>query len=154
PFADASFDMVVTRFSAHHWNDVAAALAEAWRVLRPNGTLLVVDIVAPKTALYDSTLQAVEMLRDASHVRDYRTCEWGAKFNNAGFSHSLRSVWKLTMQFDEWVARMRTPGERVAAIRNLFDGAPEEARRYFALQDDYSFSIDAAMFEATKPQVQ
>ncbi|SDA83507.1 MULTISPECIES: class I SAM-dependent methyltransferase [unclassified Janthinobacterium] len=154
PFADASFDMVVTRFSAHHWNDVAAALAEAWRVLRPNGTLLVVDIVAPKTALYDSTLQAVEMLRDASHVRDYRTCEWGAKFDNAGFAHSLRSVWKLTMRFDEWVARMRTPSERVAAIRHLFDGAPEEARRYFALQDDYSFSIDAAMFEATKPQVQ
>ena len=58
------------------------------------------------------------------------------------------------MQFDEWVARMRTPAERVAAIRNLFDGAPEEARRYFALQDDYSFSIDAAMFEATKPSVQ
>ncbi len=121
PFADASFDMVVTRFSAHHWSDVAGALAEAWRVLRPNGTLLVVDIVAPKTALYDTTLQAVEMLRDASHVRDYRTCEWGAKFDNAGFTHSLRSVWKLTMQFDEWVARMRTPGERIAAIRNLFD---------------------------------
>lgn len=154
PFADASFDIVVTRFSAHHWNDVAGALNEAWRVLRPNGTLMVVDIVAPKTALYDTTLQAVEMLRDASHVRDYRTCEWGAKFDNAGFTHQLRSVWKLPMQFDEWVARMRTPAERVAAIRHLFDGAPEEARRYFAVQDDYSFAIDAALFEATKPQVQ
>ena len=154
PFADASFDMVVTRFSAHHWSDVAGALAECWRVLRPNGTLLVVDIVAPKTALYDTTLQAVELLRDGSHVRDYRACEWGAKFDNAGFAHSLRSVWKLTMQFDEWVARMRTPGERIAAIRNLFDAAPEEARQYFALQDDYSFDIDAALFEATKPTVQ
>ncbi|MFM2086072.1 MAG: hypothetical protein RLZZ237_941 [Pseudomonadota bacterium] len=154
PFADASFDMVVTRFSAHHWNDVAGALAEAWRVLRPNGSLLVIDIVAPKTALYDTTLQAVELLRDGSHVRDYRCCEWGAKFDNAGFTHQLRSVWKLTMRFDDWVARMRTPANRVAAIRNLFDAAPEEARRYFALQDDYSFSIDAAMFEATKPQVQ
>ncbi|WP_308923957.1 class I SAM-dependent methyltransferase [Janthinobacterium sp. J1-1] len=154
PFADASFDMVVTRFSAHHWNDVAGALAEAWRVLRPNGTLLVVDIVAPKTALYDTTLQAVELLRDGSHVRDYRTCEWGAKFDNAGFAHSLRSVWKLTMQFDEWVARMRTPEQRIAAIRNLFDAAPEEARQYFALQGDYSFDIDAALFEATKPVVQ
>ncbi|MCL6486765.1 class I SAM-dependent methyltransferase [Janthinobacterium lividum] len=154
PFADASFDMLVTRFCAHHWSDVAGALAEAWRVLRPNGTLLVIDSVAPKTALYDNTLQAVGMLRDASHVRHYRTCEWGAMFDNAGFTHSLRSVWKLPMQFDAWVARMRTPAERVAAIRKLFDGAPEEARRYFALQDDYSFSIDAAMFEATKPSVQ
>src|ERR1700722_2839309 len=28
PFADASFDAVVTRFSAHHWLDWARALAE------------------------------------------------------------------------------------------------------------------------------
>ena len=58
------------------------------------------------------------------------------------------------MQFDDWVARMRTPGERIGAIRNLFDAAPEEARQYFALQDDYSFDIDAALFEARKPVVQ
>jgi hypothetical protein len=36
----------------------------------------------------------------------------------------------------------------VQAIRSLFDTAPDEARAYFNLQDDYSFDIDAAMFEA------
>src|SRR5882757_2173445 len=33
PFEDASFDYVLSRFSAHHWQDVDAALREALRVL-------------------------------------------------------------------------------------------------------------------------
>lgn len=150
PYADASFDLVLTRFSAHHWPDVQAALSEVARVLRPGGSLVVVDIVAPKQALFDTTLQAVELLRDASHVRDYRTCEWSAKLSAAGLEHELCSQWKLPMKFDEWVARMQTPPPRVQAIRNLFDTAPEEATAYFQLQDDYTFSIDAAMFVAVK----
>lgn len=151
PFADGAFDLVVTRFSAHHWLDVPAALQEAWRVLHAGGRLVIVDIIAPQPALFDTTLQAVELLRDGSHVRDYRVCEWGAKLGKAGFSHTLPDQWKLPMQFDSWVARMRTPELRVQAIRSLFDSAPEEAQQYFALQPDYSFTIDAAMFDASKP---
>ncbi len=35
PFDDGTFDIVATRFSAHHWYDVRAGLAEARRVLKP-----------------------------------------------------------------------------------------------------------------------
>src|SRR5262245_29333593 len=42
PFADASFCLVATRFSAHHWLDVPAALAEMRRVTKPGGVLLVI----------------------------------------------------------------------------------------------------------------
>src|ERR1700722_10130513 len=37
PFSDASFDLVGTRYSAHHWYDVPRALAEMRRVLKPQG---------------------------------------------------------------------------------------------------------------------
>jgi ubiquinone/menaquinone biosynthesis C-methylase UbiE len=43
PFADASFDVVHSKDSLHHMNDPAAALAEYGRVLRPGGTLLVIE---------------------------------------------------------------------------------------------------------------
>jgi ubiquinone/menaquinone biosynthesis C-methylase UbiE len=150
PFADARFDLVVTRFSAHHWQNVPAALREVGRVLRPGGVFVVIDIIAPETALFDTTLQAVELLRDASHVRDYRRSEWSAMLSDAAFEFECRSQWKLVMQFNEWIARMQTPPERVQAIRSLFDSAPQEASAYFQVRDDYSFSIDAALFEATK----
>jgi ubiquinone/menaquinone biosynthesis C-methylase UbiE len=149
PFADASFCMVVTRFSAHHWFDVPAALREVKRVLKPGGLLVVIDITAPEEPLHDTTLQAVELLRDGSHVRDYRPSEWTAMLHAAGFQPERAGDWKLQLVFDEWTARMRTPAERVAAIRSLFASAPEETRTYFDVQDDGSFTIDSTLFKAT-----
>ena len=150
PFADASFCMVMTRFSAHHWFDVPAALREVNRVLKPGGVFVVIDITAPESPLHDTTLQAVELLRDGSHVRDYRVSEWLRMFDEAGFAAEQVGDWKLTMQFDEWTARMRTPTDRVTAIRSLLRGAPQETRDYFAVREDDSFTIDSTLFKATR----
>jgi ubiquinone/menaquinone biosynthesis C-methylase UbiE len=43
PFDDASFDLVVSTFSMHHWDDKEAGLAEIWRVLRPGSRALIWD---------------------------------------------------------------------------------------------------------------
>ena len=34
PFADNAFDIVISRYSAHHWHDVGAALREVNRILK------------------------------------------------------------------------------------------------------------------------
>ena len=39
PFAADTFDLVVTSFSSHHWDDPGAAVPELARVLRPGGRL-------------------------------------------------------------------------------------------------------------------
>jgi SAM-dependent methyltransferase len=44
PFPNASYDLVVSSFSMHHWADATAGLAEIGRVLRPGGRALVWDI--------------------------------------------------------------------------------------------------------------
>jgi SAM-dependent methyltransferase len=44
PFADASFDVVVSTLSMHHWEDASAGLAEIGRVLAPGGRALIWDI--------------------------------------------------------------------------------------------------------------
>jgi len=150
PFADAEFDIVMSRFSAHHWMDVPAALREIARVLKPGGMVAFVDITAPESPVQDTMLQAVELLRDVSHVRDYRVSEWERMFADAGFEPAQRDAWKLEMVFDDWVTRMRTPEERIAAIRSLWRAASEETLRRFAVKEDGSFTIDGALFEARK----
>ena len=37
PWPDGAFDIVASRYSAHHWRDVGAGLREARRALKPGG---------------------------------------------------------------------------------------------------------------------
>ena len=47
PFADGSFDLVVSAMSFDHWTDQALGLAECARVLDPGGGLVLADLFAP-----------------------------------------------------------------------------------------------------------
>lgn len=148
PFDNASFDWVISRMSAHHWHDVRQALVEVRRVLKPGGRVIFIDIAGSDHPLLDTHLQAVEVLRDGSHIRDYRADEWIAFFTEAGFSATVRERWRMPLEFDAWVARMRTPQPRVVAIRSIWESAPDEVKQYFAVQADGSFELDVLMIEA------
>lgn len=150
PFADASFELVCTRYSAHHWKDLPRALTEMARVLKPGGKCIVIDTASPEDILSDTYLQSIELLRDTSHVRNRSLAGWRRLLGDAGLRTATEQSWKLPLQFDTWVARMRTPPERVAAIRSLWDSAPSEVSTYFDLQTDYSFFIDVVLLECYK----
>ncbi|OIO01210.1 MAG: SAM-dependent methyltransferase [Desulfovibrionaceae bacterium CG1_02_65_16] len=150
PFDDGSFDLVVTRYSAHHWAYVPAALREARRVLKPGGSLVVIDVIAPEAPVADTLLQTVELLRDPSHVRDYRVSEWAVMLQAAGFSAPETDMWPLPMDFAAWLARMETSELRAKAVRDVLAKAAEEARRHFHVEADGSFSLDAAWLRTTR----
>jgi ubiquinone/menaquinone biosynthesis C-methylase UbiE len=44
PYADATFDLVVSTMSQHHWADAAAGLRELRRVVRPGGQVWIYDL--------------------------------------------------------------------------------------------------------------
>lgn len=148
PFADASFDLVVSRYTTHHWHDASAGLREARRVLRPGGTAVFLDVIAPDRALPDTWLQALELLRDPSHVRDYSLAQWHGMLGGAGFQVRGTETFRVPMDFPAWVARMQTPPANVAALRSLQLGAGADVVEYFAIGPDGSFTIDSALIEA------
>jgi ubiquinone/menaquinone biosynthesis C-methylase UbiE len=59
PFPDASFDVVVSSLSLHHWEDPAAAVPELARVLRPGG----------RVHIYDFRNAPFDKLEDAARSR-------------------------------------------------------------------------------------
>jgi len=149
PFADDSFDFIATRFSAHHWRGFAASLLEAHRVAKAGAPSVFIDAISPGHPLLDSHLQAVELLRDPSHVRDYTIGEWTAAVEHAGFTVQTVSRGRIRMDFAAWTARMRTPKIQVEAVRALQSLASDEVRGHFAIEPDGSFQLDVMVLEAT-----
>lgn len=151
PFADESFDIVISRYSAHHWHDVGKALREVKRVLKPGGVVIFMDVMSPGHPVLDIWLQTVEALRDTSHVRNYSSGEWLSVFNEAGLISQNLLCDRLELEFSSWIARMRTPAMLADAIRAYQQSASDEVQRYFELQKDGSFTSDIVMLEAVSP---
>jgi ubiquinone/menaquinone biosynthesis C-methylase UbiE len=147
PFPDASFDVVTSRFSAHHYADPQQALHEAARVLRPGGRVLLVDTVAPEMPFLDTFFNAVEYLRDPSHVRNCRISEWARLFDAAGFACEALFAGTIPLEGDNWVERSRTAPERVAAIKAVFAAAPPAAVAAFGIKTgaDWGWTIPMAL---------
>jgi ubiquinone/menaquinone biosynthesis C-methylase UbiE len=152
PFDDAFFELAACRYSAHHWRDWEAGLREARRVLKPGSPAIFVDVVSPAVPAFDTHLQAVELLRDPSHVRNYSEAEWAAALSRAGFRVDRCEKRRIRMDYESWVGRMRTLEAHRTAIRSLQQLAAAQTATYFGIEADGSFSIDALQIEASACQ--
>jgi ubiquinone/menaquinone biosynthesis C-methylase UbiE len=150
PFEDASFDWVCTRYSAHHWAGVPLAIAETRRVLKPGGRFVLIDTCAPASPLLDTHLQAIELLRDGSHVRNYTHAQWVGMLSAERFEIEAHTFWKIAIDFRSWVQRMQTPSLHVEALNSLLENTPEEVRDYFQIAADGSFMQDSILIESRK----
>lgn len=69
PFDPASFDLVCSARTLHHAQRPELVVAEMARVLRPAGTMLVLDQIAPVDPLAALELNRFEIARDPSTTR-------------------------------------------------------------------------------------
>jgi SAM-dependent methyltransferase len=104
PFADASFDLVVTRIAPHHFEDIAAAVAELARVSN--------DLVVVEDTLYVSEdVEEAERLRDPTHVRSYSESQWRGMLEAAGLDIEQIERFEKRHPLEEWLDRSETPDE-------------------------------------------
>jgi SAM-dependent methyltransferase len=148
PRPEEAFDFLSCRYSAHHWRRFEPGLAEARRILKKGSAAVFIDAYAPDDDLFDTHLQAVELLRDTSHVRNHSLAGWHAALARTGFRVKATRTWRLRMDFPVWIARMETPAPLAAAIRLLQEGASAEVKEYFAIEPDGSFLLDTMLIEA------
>ncbi|GAA4999147.1 class I SAM-dependent methyltransferase [Acinetobacter puyangensis] len=150
PFADHHFDLVVSRYSAHHWQHVGQALQEVHRVLKPNGKLILIDILGSDIPMFDTFLQSIEFIRDPSHVRDYSLSEWTNLCEYTNFDIARIEQQKLALDFQAWVRRMDTAPEQIQTLHFLQQHVADNVKQYFAIQPDGSFSSHVVYLVATR----
>jgi ubiquinone/menaquinone biosynthesis C-methylase UbiE len=112
PFADDSFDVVVTRVAAHHYADVAQAVAEMARVA--SGTVIVVD-----NAFMGEDVENAEKLRDPSHVRNYSEAEWRGFAEAAGLTVEEVRFFDKPIELQPWLDRCGCEGDDAVRVREL-----------------------------------
>jgi ubiquinone/menaquinone biosynthesis C-methylase UbiE len=127
PFGDAQFDGVVTRLAVHHFANPQRALNEIFRVLRSGGTAVIVDVVSSEVAAESNLQNAIERLRDPSHVRMLSASELDACIERSGFHHIQNSTWDMSRELEEWMVIVNDPA-RIDPIRTVVRTLAEDGR--------------------------
>jgi ubiquinone/menaquinone biosynthesis C-methylase UbiE len=127
PFDDSQFDGVVTRLAVHHFADPQRALNETFRVLRRGGTAVIVDVVSSEDTGESNLQNAIERLRDPSHVRMLPASELTVRMTRSGFQDPEHATWDKNREFEEWMDIVNDP-VRVDPIRTVVRALAEDGR--------------------------
>jgi SAM-dependent methyltransferase len=112
PFADGSFDLVVSRLGAHHFGDVRAAMAEMARVAAR--TVILVD-----NTFGGEALEEAERVRDPSHVRCLPESEWRDLFAEVGLAVEEARSLPMRIELEPWLERAGCAGADAERVREL-----------------------------------
>jgi SAM-dependent methyltransferase len=137
PFADGSFDVVVSRIAAHHFENIGKGVGEMARV--SNRVVVIEDMLYRTEDEHEA-----EKLRDPTHVRSLDAVEWRELLVSAGLEVEQELFFSKEHDMDEWLARTGCTGEDAERVRELL--AP------FTSEDGTTWSNDYIVLEARKSQ--
>jgi ubiquinone/menaquinone biosynthesis C-methylase UbiE len=165
PFADASFDLVTCRLAAHHFPDPASFVEESYRVLRPGGTLALVDNVSPDASILPLATPAellnaaraynvYETTRDPSHARALSLSEWRAVIKRAGLAVTSTELLEQDIAFEPWTRRMRCSDGTVEVLKSMLseDHLLRTFLRPRQVDGAFTFTLQEAIIVAEKPR--
>lgn len=154
PWPDARFDIVVTRFSFHHFPDPLAVLREMKRVCRPDGRILVADMHASPAQAKADEFNRMERLRDPSHVQALQLEALEALFPAAGLPAPEVHHYELRDELENLLARsFPNPGD-ADRIRAIFRASASDDRLGIPIRlegDKVHYAYPVAVLVATRP---
>jgi SAM-dependent methyltransferase len=154
PYQDASFTIVTTRFSFHHFLDPAAVLREMVRVCTPRGRIVVVDDYASEDPAKAAEFNRLEKLRDPSHSRCLTLTELKGLFGAAGLPEPDATFYELRGDVPSLLARsFPNPGDDVKIIE-MFKASAADDRLGVPVRldrDQIYYAYPVAILAASRP---
>jgi SAM-dependent methyltransferase len=147
PLPSAVFDLVVSRLAAHHFSDIASAMAEMTRLAKPGGYVAIIDMEGDESPALDSLNQDIEVLHDPTHVRSYPVHYWRELFmeNALAIEVCENRYWEIPggLTVKRWCELGNSGAEALQAIeKRLAAGASAElAELEISRDEDGGFRI-------------
>ncbi len=141
PFADQTFDVVVSRLALHHCEDPQRVLGEMARVCRVGGLVVIEDLTAsefPERAAYHNRF---EQLRDPSHTRALSISELLTLFTACSLEVEDVQTDIRPQPLERWLANAHTPDEQAAEVRAMI-----EQDRLHDLSGTHPYIEDGAVY--------
>ena len=123
PFPTHAFDVVTSRAAFHHFVHPERVLAEMKRVLKPNGRVLIADMIASEDREKADYQNRLERLCDPSHTRALSQSEFDRLFNQAGLEVVLQPRLTLDYELYEWMDHAGPTPEAVQQIIRLMEAS-------------------------------
>ncbi len=119
PFCDGAFTLVTTTLAIHHFGDPRRVVAEMVRVCRRGGRIGVGDLVGPSDDAKRALANAIERLRDPSHVEVLSPDGLEGLLTSFGLVVTGRTSGSLARELEEWCRVAGTPTEVVQRVRAM-----------------------------------
>jgi SAM-dependent methyltransferase len=128
PYEDGEFDIVVSRYAFHHFQDPRAVLGEMKRVCRPGGRVVVCDLLASEDPSKAAAFHELEMYRDPSHARSLRLGEIQSYYRAHDLQPEVVAMYHLEFELESLIARsFPVDGDRNALRGRYLSGLDTDA---------------------------
>jgi SAM-dependent methyltransferase len=154
PYDDATFSIVVSRFTFHHFVQPLGVLKEMVRVCAPGGRIIMADVDASADPVKAAEFNRMEKLRDPSHVRAMPNAELKGLFRTAGLPQPRATAYELRDELDNLLGRsFPNPGDE-AKIREIFAASAADDRLGIPIRRDGTrihYAYPVAVLAADRP---
>ncbi|MEM7129969.1 MAG: methyltransferase domain-containing protein [Chloroflexota bacterium] len=118
PVESSQFDVAITRYSFHHFTDAQKVLTEMVRVTKPNGRVIVIDILSPHDENLAYQYNHYQRMRDPSHTHSPQLALLQEWYQDEGIQVTHCQTTSETQALDDWLQIPSLSDDTKGQIRN------------------------------------
>lgn len=135
--SDCQFDIVASRFAAHHFSDIKKALSEMCRVVKPGGKFYILDCSVVDGDEPEQKINLIELLRDSSHQYSYSPRLWKQLLDELPLTVQHIMIYKEQYGLPQWFDRMGTDQNNRQKIFRILNNLSVYSKIHYPFGEDY-----------------